>query len=210
MNDEYLAKLNQDFNPKWQYTAKCFPCQTRFFGTKNEIEEIVKNGCGSNGGTHKLQSGGIYICSLPGGSICRSCNKWYKLVKGGENTEDQCDDCARLRKALTPLKMGTSRRLRCDGFFSLGNLKSDYTAHQRNKFLIGGEDWACSVTNYSSNFYMGDSSDKCLRKGRVHVEDLEKHGNFPGAAQEEYCGIMCETHAKRLQKQWAVKLTPVR
>jgi hypothetical protein len=32
----------------------------------------------------------------------------------------------------------------------------------------------------------------------------------PGAAQEEYRGIMCETNAKRLQKQWAVKLTPVR
>jgi len=172
---------------------------------------MLKIGCLSEDGSHKLR-GKITICSLPGGSACMSCHKWYRIIKGGENTESQCDDCARDSKPLAPRKMATSRKLNCGGFFSLGDISmyAQSTAHRRGKFILGGEDWACCITNNTSNFYMGESSQKCLKKGRVHVEDLEKHSNFPGAAQEEYCGIMCETHAKRLQKQWAVKLTPVR
>lgn len=202
MSQDPVKEFNQNFNVKWLYTAWCFPCQKRFIGTKDELNISISTGCNSADGAHRI-SGGIVLCSLPGRSVCRSCGKWYQIVKGGENTEDQCDECSRNRKPLGNRKLATPRKLHCDGFFTMGK----QTAHRRATFLIVGEDWACCVTNDTSNYFMGESSQKCLRRGKVHVEDLERHSNFPGAAHEEYCGIMCQTHAKRLQKQWAVKVT---
>ena len=202
MNYDLLKVCNQEFNPRWLYTGWCFQCRQKFTGTEEELREIFKSRCSSPGGVHQV-NGSINIYPLPGRSICLSCGKWYRLVRGGENTESQCDKCARDSIPVTQIKMGSQRELSCNGFFTLGT----DTAHAREKFLIGGEDWACCITNNSSNWYMGESSQKCLRKGRVHVEDLEKHLGFPGGAQDEYCGILCETHANRLQKQWAVKLT---
>jgi len=205
MSPDFINDTNQEANPKWLNAVYCFVCRKNFFGTPEDLLTASRTNC--NSGKNEHQFSNMYLAVSPGRCVCLSCSRWYKLVKGGENTVNQCDSCARSGKQIPAIKMGSPRTMRCDGYFTL----SDNTGHRRKTFLLGGEDWACCITSNTSNFYMGDSSQNCLRKGTFHVEDLENHGygSFPGAAPDEHCGIMCETHARRLQKQWAVKLTKI-